>query len=139
MNTKHQHLMEFQKEFGQWRTEHIAWLADIKEWRSQEQQVLALLFKLEQAMPNHRIILNEHADAIRNHEKNLDGHKKHLGEYKKMDVDGKRYVRMMDTHRKGREQHAEVARKHAEMRLKHLAAMSEISNLAKLLLPDEEQ
>jgi len=42
-------------------------------------------------------------------------------------------------HRKSKEQHVEVARKHTEMGLKHLAAMSEISDLAKILLPDEEQ
>jgi len=139
VNPKRQHLMESQKELGQWRAEHAAWLADIKEWRRQEQQVLVLLFELEQAMPNQRIILNEHADTIRKHEKNLDDYKKYLAEYHKMDIDDKRYAEMMDIHRKSKEQHVEVARKHTEMGLKHLAAISEISNLAKVLLPDGEQ
>jgi len=139
MNAKHERLMECQKELNRWRAEHAAWLADIKKWKRQEQRVLVLLFELERAMPNQRIILNEHADTIRKHEKTLNGYKKYLVEYHKMDIDDKRYAEMMDMHRKSKEQHVKVARKHAEMRLKHLAAISEISNLAKVLLPDGEQ
>jgi len=131
--------MECQKELNRWRAEHAVWLTDIKKWKRQEQQVLVALFKLEQAMPDHGRLLNEHADAIRKHEKKLDDIKKHLAKYQDMDIDDKTYAEWMNTQMQGREQHAEVEHKHAEMRLNHLAAMSELSVLAKLLIPDKEE
>jgi len=138
MKAKDQCLARCQKEHEQWRAEHASWLAEIKKWRRNEQQALALLFRLEQALPDYRMLLDQHHDEIRDHEGRLDAHKKRLTEYQRKDMDEAHYAELMDAHRHDEEQHARVEQLHADLRLKITAAMSELSHLASLLIVDKE-
>lgn len=115
------------------------WLADIKKWRRQEQQVLAILFSLEQALPDYRVQLDKHHYAIDEHEKELEYHRKELSEYQQKDVNDKQFTELMNAHRHEAKRHAKTNQMHADFRLKHLAAMTELSRLSKIILAYEDE
>jgi len=138
VKTKDQCLAQCQKEYSQWRDEHALWLVEIKKWRRDEQQALALLFRLEQALPDCKSLLDQHYKMIMAHEDRLDTHKKRLAAYQRKDMDDKHYTELMDEHRHEADLHAGAKEAHAKFGAKITATVSDLSHLVRLFLADKE-
>jgi len=127
-------LRQCREEYALWRADHAAWLVDVRQWRRQEQQALALLFSMEQAMPGHRPMLDRHEQRIREHESMLNACESMIAELQAGHVHDDRYAGFVDEHARAGARHDEVNRMHDEMERKHSAAMSGLKKLAARML-----
>lgn len=120
-----------------WHAEHADWIKDVGKWRQQEQHALALLFRLEQAIPHHSAQLRAHVDAIDAHEKRLKAHDERLAELQVKSGDGTACPdELMALHAEEEERHGRIAKAHADFQREYRAAMDEIKRLAKQLLAE---
>ncbi len=64
-----------------WHKEHSAWLKEVEQWQHETRRLLALLYLLERALPEHTSILNKHAAIIENHEQLVNNYECGLDEH----------------------------------------------------------
>lgn len=63
-----------------WHEEHLAWLQEVEQWQHETRRLLALLYLLERALPEHSSILNKHAAVIEKHEQLVNSYECGLDE-----------------------------------------------------------
>tara|TARA_R110002050_G_scaffold9504_1_gene33064 strand:- start:207466 stop:207855 length:390 start_codon:yes stop_codon:yes gene_type:complete len=67
--TNKEHLQEENK---RWHDEHLAWIQETEQWQHETRRLLALLYLLERALPEHSSMLNKHAILIADNEQKLN-------------------------------------------------------------------
>jgi len=60
-----------QEENRRWHQEHLAWIQEADEWQHETRRLLALLYLLERALPEHSSKLNKHTILIAENEHQL--------------------------------------------------------------------
>ncbi len=60
-----------QEENKRWHEEHLAWMQEAEQWQHETRRLLALLYLLERALPEHSSLLNKHAILIADNEQLL--------------------------------------------------------------------
>lgn len=60
-----------QEENKRWHEEHLAWIQEAEQWQHETRRLLALLYLLERALPEHTSMLNKHAILISKNEQQL--------------------------------------------------------------------
>jgi hypothetical protein len=60
-----------QEENKRWHEEHLAWIQEAEQWQHDTRRLLALLYLLERALPEHTSMLNKHAILISKNEQQL--------------------------------------------------------------------
>lgn len=51
-----------------WHEEHLVWIQEVEQWQHETRRLLALLYLLERALPEHSSMLNKHSALIEKHE-----------------------------------------------------------------------
>lgn len=57
-----------------WHNEYLGWMQEAKQWQHETQRLLALLYLLERALPEHSSRLNKHAAFIADNEQQLSNY-----------------------------------------------------------------
>lgn len=57
-----------------WHEDHQLWINDVEQWQHDTRRLLALLYLLERALPEHSAILNKHAALIEKHEQQVNSY-----------------------------------------------------------------
>ena len=122
------------RELKKWHSEHDTWLKDVDQWRREQRLVKLVLYKMERALPDQNDVLDEHAKLIRGHKQRLDAYEK---KFRDLLVEEKPHPDMQDTilkeHRSQKDLHLCERERHESFRRSHLAAMSELSRLTRVL------
>lgn len=63
-----------------WHEEHMSWIQEVEQWQHQTRRLLALLYLLERALPEHSSTLNKHATLIEKHEQQVNNYECGLDE-----------------------------------------------------------
>jgi hypothetical protein len=78
-------LMESKKTFREenkyWHEDHLTWIQEVEQWRHDTRRLLALLYLLERALPEHSSTLNKHATLIGKHEQLVNSYECGLDEH----------------------------------------------------------
>lgn len=129
---------DLHSEMNEWRDEHDAWLEDIDLWQRKHRLAEVTLYKMERALPEHKRSLEEHAGIIRKHKQRVSTHETNLRKFLTSGEPGTgKYKALLKEHQLQRKQHLREKERHELFRRTHLAAMSELIHLAKLLKPAE--
>jgi len=127
-----QEMIEMHNTHTQWRSEHAAWMQEITSWQREQQQAVVTIYRLERALPEHKSLLDTHADHIRVHEQEIEDHEKILARLMVGQGNASAYAELLKTHKNAAENHTRMQQQHAEIRQTHLAAMAELKRLASL-------
>lgn len=98
-----------QEENTRWHEEHLAWILEAEQWQHETRRLLAHLYLLERALPEHSSMLNRHAILITDNEQQLNSY-----EY---DIDEHAVARSQEQHT---EFHQELSKIHEEAKQEHL-------------------
>ncbi len=127
-------------EVDEWRSEHSAWLKDIEQWRREQRLVKLILYKMERTLPDQNNSLDEHINSIRKHKQRVNLYEKSfqnlLVSDKACPVD---YDTLLNEHKLQKTLHLDEKERHECFRDTHLAAMSELTRLTRLLEQTERQ
>jgi len=158
INTYEDCLKQCEQDHDQWSREYSAWMEDVQHWKNCEHGVLAALFKLESALPDHHIQLNQFHDMVRNYKRILDGHGRNFSHASTDAIDEKcqvelEYLRkfgksrcqncepqcfqaLVEIHRQAANHHEEMAHAHTRLKAEYESAMEQLQQLANRLLTD---
>jgi hypothetical protein len=64
-----------------WHEDHLTWIQEVEQWQHETRRLLALLYLLERALPEHSSILNKHATLIEKHEQQVNNYECGLDEH----------------------------------------------------------
>jgi len=92
-----------------WHEEHLAWIQEAEHWQHETRRLLALLYLLERALPEHTSMLNKHAILIAENEQKLNSYECDFDEYSGV-----------ITQEKNTEFHQGLSELHEEARQEHL-------------------
>ena len=51
-----------------WHQDHKKWIQEVAQWQHESDRLVALLYQLECALPEHSAVLNNHVTGIEQHE-----------------------------------------------------------------------
>ncbi len=57
-----------------WHQDHAAWVKEVEQWQHESNRLVALLYQLERALPEHTGMLAKHVLLIEQHEKLINSH-----------------------------------------------------------------
>jgi len=63
-----------------WHEDHLVWIQEVEQWQHDTRRLLALLYLLERALPEHSSILSKHSALIKKHEQQVSNHECGLDE-----------------------------------------------------------
>lgn len=115
-----------QEENKRWHEEHLAWLQETEQWQHETQRLLALLYLLERALPEHTSMLNKHAILIAENERQLSHYEYGFNQH----TDAITQKQHIEFHQKLSKLHEEAKQEH--LKLQH--TYSEEMNKFKLLV-----
>jgi hypothetical protein len=64
-----------------WHEDHLTWIQEVEQWQHETRRLLALLYLLERALPEHSSTLNKHASLIEKHEQQVNNYECGLDEH----------------------------------------------------------
>jgi hypothetical protein len=63
-----------QEQNTRWHEEHSTWIQETEQWQNETRRLLALLYLLERALPEHSSMLKKHAILIAKNERQLSSY-----------------------------------------------------------------
>jgi hypothetical protein len=106
--------------------DHIAWLKECTQWRSEHRQALAMLAKVQAAIFEQEAALETHAAQIRAHQMHLQEYT--LAEYAEGTLDKEE---LEATHAEFAQKHVTSREVHERLRKHHLNIVDEVGKLLK--------
>jgi len=127
-------LEHLHRELNEWRSEHDAWLEDIDLWQREYRLAGAMLYRMERALPNHNMALEEHAESIRQHKNRVSTYEKSLKNLiGSGNQDAVEYKDLLKEHHLQENQHLNERRHHKSFRDTHLKAIAELMRATNFL------
>jgi hypothetical protein len=151
-------LKQCEQDHDQWSREYSAWMDDVQHWKDCERGVVAVLYELESALPDHRIQLNQFYDKVMDYKRILGGHKRSIshastdaidekcqaeledlrkfGTSHCQDCEPQCFEAVMEIHRQAANHHEKMADAHTRLKVEYESAMEQLQQLANRLLTD---
>ena len=133
-STKKLHL-----ENEKWHQDHLVWNHEVEQWQHETQRLLALLYLLERALPEHSSTLNKHAALIASHEQQVN--KYECGADERCPPTCPNYIspeQQAEFHRTLSRLHEEAKQEHLALKHSYSAEMEKFRSLASKLLNECE-
>ena len=116
-----------------WQSEHAAWRDDLTAWMREQKLVETMLYRLENAIPDYRQRMMDHANDIAAHENRLKEYEKQLANCVKNGQQTNDCIHDLFTqHQQQAKHHAHERSEHYSFRSHHQSAMAEVKRLIKL-------
>mgnify|MGYP000468059266 FL=1 len=128
---------ELKEENQHWHEDHLQWIADIELWQQETHRLVALLYKLEKAIPEHSSKLQQHLVLIEKHEKKITQYQG--GRDQRYLADGEDFVsieRQLEFYKTLKSLHNEAKQQHMELKQSYADEMETFRNLAIALLAE---
>jgi hypothetical protein len=121
-----------------WHKDHIRWIADIKLWQQETHRLVALLYRLEKAIPEHSSKLQAHLALIEKHEQKITQYQRERDQrYLEVEPDFVSIERQHEFYKAWSKLHEETKQQHAELKQSYVTEMDSFRDLAKALLAEE--
>ncbi|MDH5357260.1 MAG: hypothetical protein OEY48_06285 [Gammaproteobacteria bacterium] len=128
------------KESKRWQDEHANWMKEIEHWQSVTQRLVALLYMLDRALPEHSTLMSKHISLIEQHEDmmkclecgEINNHCfPSCPDFKTPEQQTKFHQKMVDLHQ-------EVNQQHQSLKKTYVTEMEKFSALARKLFDESE-
>jgi len=139
-------------EHEQWHFDYATWMDEYQSWKHCEQSVIAIIFELERALPDHRIRLDRFYDKMNECEKILEEHRcmatklrttyidnqcpselkslQQFGVPRCLQCEAQCVDALLQTHRTAAAMHEEILHEHDRLRNEYKIAIPKILALA---------
>jgi len=122
----------FKQENELWHREHAVWAEEVNQWQHETERLVALMYRLERAIPDYPSLIEHHTKLIASHEQRVIAYECGLDEHcLKTCTDYKTPEQQQRFHRELSELHETTRLEHE--RLKQLY-IKEMKNFRALLL-----
>ena len=123
-----------------WHEEHVQWIADIDLWQQETHRLVALLYRLEKAIPEHSSILQEHLALIEKHEQKITEYQSGRNRrYLETESDFVSVERQQEFHKALSKLHKETKLQHTKLKQSYVTEMDNFRDLAKALLAEADK
>ena len=123
------------EENERWHQEHATWVGEAEHWQHETQRLVALLFMLDRAIPEHTAMLIKHVSLIEQHEQLVKCYECGLDERCFPTCpDFKSSKEHVDIHQKLVDLHAETKQEHLLLKKLIDKEMARFRSLARELL-----
>lgn len=123
------------EENERWHQEHAMWVEEADHWQHETQRLVALLFLLDRAIPEHSTMLVKHVSLIEQHEQLIKCYECGLDERCFSTCpDFKSSEEHVDIHQKLVDLHAETKQEHQILKQRYTKEMERFRSLARDLL-----
>lgn len=119
-----------QQENTHWHEEHLAWIQEAEHWQHETRRLLALLYLLERALPEHSSMLNKHTFLIAENEHQLSNFECDADEH--TDINSQQH--QIEFHQKLSKLHEKTKQQHFELKNTYSVEMSRFKSLILKLL-----
>ncbi|HEC58788.1 MAG TPA: hypothetical protein ENI24_04385, partial [Methylophaga sp.] len=121
-----------QAENTRWHKEHLTWIQEADEWQHETRRLLALLYLLERALPEHSSLLNNHAMLIAKNEHQLQSYQCDIGEH----TDLISQAKQNEFHQRLSELHEQTKQEHLKLKQTYSKEMDSFKSLVLKLLKE---
>ena len=121
-----------QEENKRWHEEHLAWIQEAEQWQHETRRLLALLYLLERALPEHTSMLNKHAILIAENEQQLSSYECDTDEHASA-ISQKQHT---EFHQRLSRLHEEAKQEHLKLRQTYSEEMDRFKSLVLKLLKE---
>jgi len=131
---------ELKEEKQHWHEDHLHWIADIEQWQQETHRLVALLYRLEKAIPEHASKLQRHLVLIEKHEQKITEYQG--GRDQRYLADGDDSVsigRQLEFYKTLKNLHNEAKQQHLELKQSYADEMEQFRNLALALLAETDK
>jgi hypothetical protein len=126
-----------EKQNQHWHEEHVQWIADIELWQQETHRLVALLYRLEKAIPEHSSKLQDHIALIEKHEQKITQYQGGPDQqYLDKEPDFISIERQHEFYKALSKLHEETKQQHAELKHSYVTEMEDFRDLAKALLAE---
>lgn len=118
-----------------WDHEHLSWMTEIQGWRTDYEEALMELAKIQERLSEYRKELDGHSRIIVEHQQRLRDHGRAMDEYQQMDHDlGEEFqASMARAHLEQAKQHESSRAVHAGMKTRQSHIMARLSSLSTVI------
>ena len=130
---------ELMDENQHWHEDHLHWIADIEQWQQETHRLVALLYRLEKAIPEHTSKLQQHLVLIEKHEQKITEYQG--GRDQRYLADGDDFVsigRQLEFYKTLRKLHDEAKQQHFDLKKSYADEMEQFRDLAIALLAETD-
>jgi hypothetical protein len=126
-----------EKQNQHWHEEHVQWIADIELWQEETHRLVALLYRLEKAIPEHSSKLQDHLALIEKHEQKITQYQGGRDQrYLEVESDFVSIERQHEIYKALSKLHEEIKQQHAGLKQSYVTEMDSFRDLAKALLAE---
>jgi len=126
---------ELKEENKHWHQDHLMWMTEIKQWQNETERLVALLYLLERALPEHSAMMQKHTTVIADHEKQVCRYESSMEEdYLPSSPESQIVQKYSQLHQKLANQHASAKQQHLKMKQMYLDEIEKFKSLIKKLL-----
>jgi len=119
-----------QHEYASWHDEHSRWLQDLKDWQQEQNQLEALLYKLEHVLEDEEREFEALLETIENHDIMLRTHEKTIEFYlQEEQIKSDSFQAIMETHRRQKAWEEKLKDLHAHLRSLHRKVMDDLKDV----------
>jgi len=128
---------EFKDENRHWHEDHALWKKETEIWQQEMEKLVALLYLLERALPEHSSLLTLHSTLIDEHEQQVTSYECGMDErcfpgcptYKSPEQQDQFHQKLADLHE-------QVKRQHLKLKQNYSAEMEKFRQLLQQLLDE---
>jgi len=110
-----------------WHQDHNKWIKEVAQWQHESDRLVALLYQVELALPEHTAMLNNHVMGIEQH----DGY---IQEYENGILQFTSIESQQEYHHNLSQLHAKMKKEHAVLKQRYLKEMERFKVLVSKLL-----
>ncbi len=97
-----------------WHQDHEKWIEEVGQWQHESDRLVALLYQLECALPEHNAMLNNHVEGIQQHEGYLLRFESGMMEFDSLQEQEKYHLNLARLHKKMGQEHHGLKKTYAE-------------------------
>lgn len=106
------------QENAQWHRDHAVWAEEVRQWQHETERLVAMLYRVERAIPDHSSLLEKHNALIETHEQRVYSYECGLDEhcirtcpdYKTPEQQEMFHKELLEVHEQTRLEHEKIKR-----------------------------
>jgi hypothetical protein len=128
-------LKVFQSQNEEWHEEHAEWTKETLHWQQQTRRLIAILYQLERALPEHSLTLTRHVAMVKEHQRLVEGYESELDkEFEPKYPDSHSKDKLEKMHLILCKMHDKTERDHKRLSADYAKSLAEFRALAQKLL-----
>jgi heterodisulfide reductase subunit C len=122
-----------------WHQEHVSWMEEVEQWQHKTDRLIALLYMLDRALPEHSAMLKNHVSLIEQNEKLVACYECGIEERCFSSCpDFRSPSQYIVIHNKQKDLHTQVRQEHQLLKHMYAKEMKKFKQLAKKILEEED-